>query len=201
MGRRREKVFLGNYSIWWREEEEKISRWNCLSYTRHVTYLNLIGQTNASIKSVPGTSQPQRNITCVPRLDINYIMPRHNVRFFDALFLPILLYSSQVQGAYDRTDSKKWEKDPIEKIHTHFYKHFIGLNSRATNVISHNEAGRLSFKSNISIANPCLLHSSQLANNGKPSFMLSFHEIMNLDTVTLLLINYSSLVYSLESQN
>ena len=96
---------------------------------------------------------------------------------------------------------KKWGKDPIEKIHTHFYKHFIGLNRGATNIISRNEAGRLSFKSNISIADPCLLHSSQLANNGKPSFMLSFHEIMNLYTVTLLLINYSSLVYSHESQN
>ena len=79
MGRRREKVFLGICSIWWREEEGKISRWNCLSYTRHVTYLNLIGQTNASIESVPGISQPQQNITCVPRLDINY-MSRHNVR-------------------------------------------------------------------------------------------------------------------------
>ena len=64
-------VFLGICSIWWREEEGKISRWNCLSYTRHVTYLNLIGHTNASIESVPGTSQPQRNITCAPRLDIN----------------------------------------------------------------------------------------------------------------------------------
>ena len=71
-----------------------------------------MGQTNTSIKSVPGTSQPQRNITCEPRLDINYIMPRHNVRFFDALFLPILLYSSEAWGAYDRTDSKKMGKRP-----------------------------------------------------------------------------------------
>ena len=44
-------------------------------------YLNLIGQTNASIESIPGTSQPQRNITCIPRLDINYIMSCHNVQF------------------------------------------------------------------------------------------------------------------------
>ena len=86
-------------------------------------------------------------------------------KLFDALFLPILLYSSEVWDAYDRTDSKKWGKDPIEKIHIHFYKHFIGLNRSATNIISRNEAGRLSFKSNISIANPCLLHSNQLANN------------------------------------
>ena len=104
-------------------------------------------------------------------------------------------------GCLDKTDSKKWGKDAVEKIHTHFYKHFIGLNRRATDIISRNEAERLSLKSNISIAKQCLLLSNQPANNGKPSFMLSFHEIMKLYTVTLLLINYSSLVYSHESQN
>ena len=49
--------------------------------TRHLTYLNLIGQTNASIEFVPCTSQPQRNNTCVSHLDINYIQSRHNIRF------------------------------------------------------------------------------------------------------------------------
>ena len=83
-------------------------------------------------------------------------------------------------GCLDRTDSKKWEKDPVETIHTHFYKHLIGLNGRATNILSRNEAERLSLKSKISIAKQCLLLSNQAANNGKPSFMLSFHEIMKL---------------------
>ena len=54
------------------------------------------------------------------------------------------------------------------------------VNRRATNIISRNEAERLSLKSNISIAKQCFLLSKQLANNGKPSFMLSFHEIMKL---------------------
>ena len=52
-------------------------------------------------------------------------------KLFDALFLPISLYSFEVWGTYDRTDAKKWGKDPIEKIHTQFYKHFIGLKDRA----------------------------------------------------------------------
>ena len=74
---------------------------------------------------------------------------------FHALFLPILLYSSEqslgseVWGAYDRTDAMKWEKYATEKIHTQFKKHFIGLNRRATNIISRNEAGRLSLKSTL----------------------------------------------------
>ena len=67
-------------------------------------------------------------------------------KLFDALFLPISLYSFEVWGSYDRTDAKKWEKNPKKKIHTQFYKHFIGQNNRATNIISRNEAGRLLLK-------------------------------------------------------
>ena len=90
---------------------------------------------------------------------------------------------------------QKQEKDPIEKLeklHTQFYKHFIGVNRRAINIISHNIV--LSLKSIISInvikfwlhlvslldtniAKQCLLLSNQHANSRKSSFMLSFHEI------------------------
>ena len=100
-------------------------------------------------------------------------------KLFDALFLPILLYSSEVWDAYDRTDSEKWEKGPIEKNRTYFFTNvFIGLNRSATNIIPRNEAGRLSLKSNISIAKQCLLLSNQLANNGKLSFMLTITQAL-----------------------
>ena len=80
--------FWGSVQSDGERSKKKISSWNCLSYSRHVTYLNLIGQTNASIEFVPGSSQPQRNITCVPRLDINYIMSRHNVLLFSIYLQP-----------------------------------------------------------------------------------------------------------------
>ena len=100
-------------------------------------------------------------------------------KLFDALFFPISLYSFEVWGTYDRTDAKKWWKDLLEKIHTQFYKHFIGLNIRATIIICRNEGGRLSLKSHIninvikfwlplvnlpdtSIASKCLLLSNQM---------------------------------------
>ena len=72
-------------------------------------------------------------------------------KLLDALFLPILLYSFEVRGTYDRTDAKKWGKQPKKKILTQFYKHFIVLNNRATKIISRNEAGRPSLKSHINI--------------------------------------------------
>ena len=95
---------------------------------------------------------------------------------------------------------QKREKHPIEKLeklHTQIYKHFIGVNRRAINIISHNIV--LSLKSNISISvikfwlplrplvslpdtsieKQCLLLSNQHAKTveNRLNFMLSFHEI------------------------
>lgn len=40
---------------------------------------------------------------------------------FDTLFLPILLYSSEVWGAYNKIDpGKKWEKDPSKNCKLSF---------------------------------------------------------------------------------
>jgi len=69
---------------------------------------------------------------------------------FDTLFLPILLYSSEVWGAYNKIDpGEKWEKDLIKKLQTQFHKYYMGLNRRAPNVLSTNDVGRLSPKLNI----------------------------------------------------
>jgi len=43
-------------------------------------------------------------------------------KLFDTLFQPILLYGSEIWGAYDSINLKKWEKDPVERLHTQFYK-------------------------------------------------------------------------------
>ena len=116
-------------------------------------------------------------------------------KLFDSLFLPILLYSSEVWGAYDKIDLSKWEKDPIEKLHTQFYKYYMGLNRRAPNVVSRNEVGRLPLKLHVymrmlkfwthlenlpdhSIAKQCLHLSAQLAEHKKPSFIFSLREIL-----------------------
>ena len=34
---------------------------------------------------------------------------------------------------------QKWEKDPVERLHTQFYKYFLGLNKGAPNVVARNE--------------------------------------------------------------
>ena len=52
---------------------------------------------------------------CRRYLDLNKLPISMCNKLFDSLFLPILLYSSEVWGAYDNMDHKKWEKDPIER--------------------------------------------------------------------------------------
>ena len=114
-------------------------------------------------------------------------------KLFDTLFLPILLHGSEIWGAYDNMNIKKWEKDPVERLHTQFYKLFLGLDKRAPNVVARNEtvSGRLSLKLNFGyilnlfqktvLPNNALIISSQLAkkNEAKTSFMLTVNEIIH----------------------
>ena len=65
---------------------------------------------------------------------------------FDALFLSILTYSSEVWGACDKNENTAWEKDTIEKTHINFCKVFLGVNKRSPNAASRNELGRLPLK-------------------------------------------------------
>ena len=65
------------------------------------------------------------------------------------IFLPIVLYGSEIWGAYDNLNIKKREKHPAERLYTQFYKYFLSLNKRVPNVVARNETGRLSLKLNI----------------------------------------------------
>ena len=66
-----------------------------------------------------------------------------------SFFLYYCQYSSEVWRAYDNLVLGKWEKDPVERLHRRFYKHYLGLNRRAPKVAFRNEMGRLSLKLNI----------------------------------------------------
>ena len=127
----------------------------------------------------------RRSIVASKRyLDFNKLPISTCNKLFDTLCLPILLYGSEIWGAYDDMNIKKWEKDAVERLHTQFYKYILGLNKRAPNVVARNETGRLSLKLNIllriikfwihleslpenSIAKQCLMISNQLANEAK----------------------------------
>ena len=60
-------------------------------------------------------------------------------KLFDSLFLPILLYNSEVWGAFDNMNLQIWEKDPVERLHSQFFKYYLGLNKRTPNVAARND--------------------------------------------------------------
>ena len=64
--------------------------------------------------------------------------PDHRLPF-NTLFKPMLLYTSEVWGTYDKRNFDKWDQDPVERLHCQFYKCFLGLNKRASNVVARND--------------------------------------------------------------
>ena len=86
----------------------------------------------------------------------------------------MLLYTSEVWGTYDKRNFDKWEQDPVERLHCQFYKYFLGLNKRASNVVAWNDKSTiylniLKFRQHLeelpenSIAEQCLIISKELA--------------------------------------
>ena len=149
---------------------------------------------NFSISKQRLVEKTRRSIfACKKYLDFNRLPISMCNKLSYSFFLPILLYSS-ISSSLGSIQYSKWEKDPIEKLHTQFYKYYMGLNRRAPNVVSRNEVGRLPLKLHVymrmlkfwthlvnlpdnSIAKQCLQLSAQLAEHKKPSFIFSLREI------------------------
>jgi len=111
------------------------------------SYLGFTFNANGSFANLKKglVEKARRSIFASKRyLDCNILRINTCNKLFDTLFLPILLYGSEIWGAYDSMNIKKWEKDPVERLHTQFYKFFLGLNKRAPNLVARSETGRLS---------------------------------------------------------
>ena len=64
------------------------------------------------------------------------------IKLFDVMISPILLYGSEVWGAYEYNSNQenlhKWD---IEAVHTQFLKRFLGVNRSTINVMIRAETG------------------------------------------------------------
>ena len=108
------------------------------------SYLGITFSTNGSFTNSKKVlvEKNRRSIFASKRyLDFNKLSINTCNKLFDTLFLPIVLYGSEIWEAYDNLNIKKWEKDPVERLHTQFYKYFLDLNKRAPNVVARNETG------------------------------------------------------------
>jgi hypothetical protein len=135
------------------------------------------------------------------KLDISKLSPKLAIKIFDSIISPILLYNSEIWGAFINHDFRKWDQSPTEKIHLKFCKTYLGVNRKATNIACRGELGkfplllpilkRLLMKYIIhinslpdaSLAKQTFLISKDLYLNNKPSFYSNSIHILKTYTV------------------
>ena len=70
-------------------------------------------------------------------------------KLFESVIFPILLYCSEIWGAFGSLDYEKWDGNPIEKVHLSFCKNVLGVNRSTTNNLVRGELGRYPLKTTI----------------------------------------------------
>ena len=121
------------------------------------------------------------------QIDFHKLPPKLACKIFDSVISPILLYNSEVWGAYNAGDFAKWDKTSTEKAHLKFCKIYLGVNRKASNAASRGELGKfpllfpiikrtLGYVMNLqklpdsSIAKLAFISSKELYLKGKESF-------------------------------
>ena len=121
------------------------------------------------------------------KVDFHRLSPNIALKIFHSIISPILLYNSEIWGAFDNDNLNKWETSDIEKVNIRFCKLYLGVNKKASNVACLGELGKypllLTIKKNIinylkhisqlpddSIVKQTLDMSKDLYNNQKQSY-------------------------------
>ena len=85
-------------------------------------------------------------------------------KIFEAMISPILTYSSEVWGAYSKSNLKSWDNTHIEKSHLQFCKRYLEVSNKASPVPCRAELGR--FPLIIAINQKIMNYSSYLLRKG-----------------------------------
>jgi hypothetical protein len=110
-----------------------------ISMTNEYTYLGLkltpntkfdIASQQLSEKAIHALYKIRKQI------DLHQLPPKLACKIFDSVISPILLYNSEVWGAYTIGDFTKSDKTWTEKAHLKFCKLYLGVNRKASNVAS-----------------------------------------------------------------
>ena len=75
-------------------------------------------------------------------LNLHLLSPKSASKIFDSMISPILLYNSEIWGAYIICDFSKWDNTSTEKNRLKFWKLYLGVNRKASNLASRAELGR-----------------------------------------------------------
>ena len=75
-------------------------------------------------------------------LNLHHLNPKLAIKIFQNIVSPILLYNSEVWGAYLKNDQKRWDNSTTEKAHRRFCKLYLGVGKKASNMASRAELGK-----------------------------------------------------------
>ena len=117
---------------------------NCTEIVNEYTYLGLkLTANNKFTMATKQLSEKTQHALFKIRKNINSnrLNPKVAMKIFDGIVSPILLYNSEIWGAYGNIDFKKWDNTPTEKTHLKFCKLYLGVNRNASNVASRGELG------------------------------------------------------------
>ena len=116
-----------------------------IDIVKEYTYLGLklvpngkfkLAQQQLSEKALHALYKVRKN------LDFHKLSPKTATKIFDSIISPILLYNSEIWGAYEKNDLNKWDNSETEKFHLRFCKLYLGVNRRASNVACRSELGK-----------------------------------------------------------
>ena len=63
-------------------------------------------------------------------------------KIIDVMISPILLYNSEIWDGYVKSDFKAWDGSQIERTHLQFFKRYLEVSNKASNVACRAELGR-----------------------------------------------------------
>jgi hypothetical protein len=118
---------------------------NKIDTTKEYTYLGFGVNQNGNFKlAQKQLSEKAFRALCKIRkkIDLHKLSPKVATKIFGTIISPILLYNSEVWGAYEKNDFNKWDNTEIEKTHLRFCKLFLGVNKKANNIACRGELGR-----------------------------------------------------------
>ena len=121
-----------------------------IEITSSYTYLAVKFSTNGSFKDHKAIlkDKAKRSIFATPQ-HLDFLRPPIDIshKLFNSLYLPILMYGSEVWSIYDKDDCNSWENDIIGKTQIRFCEQVLGVKYiQCPNVGCRNELWRLPLK-------------------------------------------------------
>ena len=129
------------------------------------TYLGLNIDASCSFKGAHKLLASKANrasFALNSRFKLKLLPVKAALKLFNNTISPILLYGSEVWGAYENLSADDWDKNDIEKVHTQFLKRILGVKRSTTNILVRGELGRYPLSTQINTRNANFLKHIQI---------------------------------------